>query len=51
MPCGICRQFMREFNEDIVLFLFSKESDHIKVYLKDLLPLSFGPEDLGIEIK
>ncbi|CCG24004.1 Cdd1 protein [Candida orthopsilosis Co 90-125] len=51
VPCGICRQFMREFNEDIVLFLFSKESDHIKVYLKDLLPLSFGPEDLGIEIK
>ncbi|KAI5957870.1 hypothetical protein CANMA_004381 [Candida margitis] len=51
VPCGICRQFMREFNKDLVLFLFSKHSDYIKVYLKDLLPLSFGPEDLDIEAK
>lgn len=49
MPCGICRQFIREFCHDIVLFLFNKNGDFIKVYLKDLLPMSFGPEDLGIE--
>lgn len=49
VPCGICRQFIREFCHDIVLFLFNKNGDFIKVYLKDLLPMSFGPEDLGIE--
>ncbi|CAD1811695.1 cytidine deaminase [Candida parapsilosis] len=51
VPCGICRQFMREFNENIALFLFNNDSDFIKVYLKDLLPLSFGPENLDIQIK
>ncbi|KAI5960728.1 hypothetical protein KGF57_001875 [Candida theae] len=50
VPCGICRQFIREFNEDIPLFLFSETADYYKVYLKDLLPLSFGPGDLGVEL-
>ncbi|KAI5955032.1 hypothetical protein KGF54_001593 [Candida jiufengensis] len=48
VPCGICRQFIREFNKNIVIFLFNKEGEFIKVYLNELLPLSFGPEDLGI---
>ncbi|RLV91952.1 putative cytidine deaminase [Spathaspora sp. JA1] len=46
-PCGICRQFIREFTEDIPVFMFKNNGDFIKVYFKDLLPLSFGPEDLN----
>ncbi|CUM63183.1 uncharacterized protein PRCAT00000752001 [Priceomyces carsonii] len=48
-PCGICRQFIREFGEDIPVFMFSDDgSTYQKVYLRDLLPLSFGPENLGV---
>lgn len=49
-PCGICRQFIREFNENCPIIMFNQNGDDfIKVYLKDLLPLSFGPENLGIK--
>ncbi|CCE88861.1 Piso0_001650 [Millerozyma farinosa CBS 7064] len=47
-PCGICRQFIREFAPKLPIFMFNKDgSKFIKVYLQDLLPLSFGPESLG----
>lgn len=47
-PCGICRQVIREFGQNIPLFLFNNDgSKYFKVYLKDILPLSFGPSDLG----
>ncbi|KAG7661783.1 uncharacterized protein J8A68_004731 [[Candida] subhashii] len=47
-PCGICRQFIREFTQDIPIYMFGNDNDDkfIKVYLSDLLPLSFGPENL-----
>mmetsp|Transcript_9204 Transcript_9204/g.11494 ORF Transcript_9204/g.11494 Transcript_9204/m.11494 type:complete len:148 (+) Transcript_9204:51-494(+) len=49
-PCGICRQFIREFGPNVPVFMFNKDgSKFIKVFLQDLLPLSFGPENLGIE--
>ena len=45
-PCGVCRQFIREFGEDIRIISATSEDDY-KVYtIKDLLPESFGPEDL-----
>ncbi|KAG4405692.1 hypothetical protein JTP64_004563 [Candida tropicalis] len=47
-PCGICRQFIREFAPNIPVYMFNDSGDFIKVYLHDLLPLSFGPEDLGV---
>ncbi|CAX42497.1 cytidine aminohydrolase, putative [Candida dubliniensis CD36] len=47
-PCGICRQFIREFAPEIPVFMFNEGNGFIKVYLQDLLPLSFGPEDLGV---
>ncbi|KHC61007.1 cytidine deaminase [Candida albicans P75010] len=47
-PCGICRQFIREFAPEIPVYMFNEENRFIKVYLQDLLPLSFGPEDLGV---
>lgn len=47
-PCGICRQVMREFCDpesfEIVLI---KSAHDLKTYkLKDLLPESFGPDQL-----
>lgn len=49
-PCGICRQFIREFGPNVPVFMFNLDgSKFIKVFLQDLLPLSFGPENLGIE--
>lgn len=48
-PCGSCRQVMREFSdpkEMYVIIAKSKEEYIIKT-LEELLPLSFGPEDLA----
>lgn len=47
-PCGVCRQVMREFT-DPKTFEISVASDetHFKTYtLEQMLPVSFGPEDL-----
>ena len=47
-PCGICRQVMREFcdpKEMRVLMAITPE-DYLEKTLDELLPESFGPEDL-----
>jgi len=45
-PCGVCRQVMREFcGEDFVIVL--SDGRELKTYtLAQLLPCSFGPENL-----
>lgn len=49
-PCGICRQFLNEFSQDDTVILVGKSVDDYKKYLlKELLPESFGPEDLKVE--
>ncbi len=46
-PCGICRQFLREFGTDMPVFAASSLSDAVyAARLGDLLPLSFGPDNL-----
>ncbi|KAG9228358.1 cytidine deaminase-like protein [Amylocarpus encephaloides] len=46
-PCGMCRQFIREFCElDAPIFMFDKNGAFIVMRLEQLLPLSFGPEAL-----
>jgi len=46
-PCGMCRQFIREFCElDTPVFMFDKEGAYVVMRLEQLLPLSFGPEAL-----
>ncbi|TGO20850.1 hypothetical protein BPAE_0261g00070 [Botrytis paeoniae] len=46
-PCGMCRQFIREFCElDMPIFMFDKNGDFMVARLGELLPLSFGPEAL-----
>lgn len=46
-PCGMCRQFLREFLElETPVFMFSKEGKFIVRTMGELLPLSFGPDVL-----
>ncbi|KAJ8331645.1 hypothetical protein BDV3_000319 [Batrachochytrium dendrobatidis] len=46
-PCGFCRQFMVEFGKHIQVYQFSASFDKVEIKsLKELLPDSFGPEDL-----
>jgi cytidine deaminase len=45
-PCGVCRQVIREFGKDSQIIIANSKDDY-KVYkLEELLPHSFGPEDL-----
>ncbi|KAG5949897.1 hypothetical protein E4U53_005657 [Claviceps sorghi] len=46
-PCGMCRQFMREFcSLDMPIYMFDKHGNHVVRTLGELLPMSFGPDDL-----
>ncbi|NXS64434.1 CDD deaminase, partial [Brachypteracias leptosomus] len=46
VPCGACRQVMREFGTDWDVYLTKADGTYIMKRLEELLPLSFGPEDL-----
>lgn len=47
-PCGVCRQVMREFvNPDEFEVIVARSGDDYKKYkLSELLPDSFGPDNL-----
>lgn len=46
-PCGACRQVIREFSDnDTVIILANKDKKYKITSLEELLPHSFGPEDL-----
>ena len=47
-PCGICRQFMREFAEPekFLVIMAKTPTDYVEKTLEELLPMSFGPESL-----
>lgn len=45
-PCGVCRQVMREFGKDATIIVANSEEDYRIYKLEELLPHSFGPEDL-----
>ena len=46
-PCGACRQVISEFaDEETVIILTNKEEKYTLWKIKDLLPYSFGPNDL-----
>lgn len=45
-PCGACRQVLREFcSDDFKIHLVSRDKT-VTVTLGELLPMSFGPENL-----
>ena len=47
-PCGACRQKLNEFaTEDTVVHLADSAGKFRTMKLADLLPLSFGPSNLG----
>lgn len=46
-PCGVCRQVLREFGQDAAIYVANSEEDYKEYKLEDLLPNSFGPDDLA----
>lgn len=45
-PCGVCRQVIREFGKDARILIANSEDDFLEYSLDELLPHSFGPEEL-----
>ena len=46
-PCGVCRQFIREFADDNTKIVIANDVDDYKIYsIDDLLPHSFSSKDL-----
>ncbi|MEW8972660.1 MAG: cytidine deaminase [Tissierellaceae bacterium] len=45
-PCGVCRQVIREFGRDAKIIIASSVDRYREYTIDDLLPHSFGPEDL-----
>lgn len=45
-PCGVCRQVIREFGKKAKILIANSEEDYREYDLEQLLPNSFGPEDL-----
>jgi len=46
-PCGACRQVIHEFGPDAIVISICDGDGRIESTIGDLLPKSFGPEDLG----
>lgn len=46
VPCGVCRQVLREFAPDIEVICLNGEGEEKVFTLPELLPHSFGPEFL-----
>lgn len=55
-PCGSCRQVLFEYSQisekDLEIILSTTAKDKIIITtISELLPLAFGPKDLGIDVK
>ena len=55
-PCGICRQFINDFAEigetDVEIICSNTAKDKIYITsIKELLPLPFGPKDVGQDLE
>ena len=48
-PCGVCRQVIREFAPNLTIIVGNIAGDYQVLTLPDLLPDSFGPENLPRE--
>lgn len=48
-PCGVCRQVLREFvcPDTFLVLLGRGDGSYEEFTLKELLPISFGPENLA----
>lgn len=46
-PCGVCRQFIREFADSDTKIIVAKDCNNYKTYtIDELLPYSFSKKDL-----
>ncbi|KAJ5549718.1 APOBEC/CMP deaminase zinc-binding [Penicillium sp. DV-2018c] len=46
-PCGMCRQFIREFTgPSFPVYMYDGEGNHKVMTMEELLPDSFGPDQL-----
>ncbi|EXJ56687.1 cytidine deaminase [Cladophialophora yegresii CBS 114405] len=50
-PCGMCRQFINEFasSRELPIYMYGKEGlegKPVKMTIGELLPMSFGPNDM-----
>ena len=50
-PCGVCRQVMMEFCDPktFQVILVKSEEEYKTYTLEEVMPLGFGPIDMGIE--
>ena len=48
-PCGVCRQVLNEFSDDLKILIAARGYRTEVSSLKALLPHSFGPEELAAE--
>jgi len=46
VPCGVCRQVLREFSTDMEIICLNGEGEEKNFTLEELLPHGFGPEHL-----
>lgn len=46
MPCGACRQMLREFGEEIRVVCVGEEGERVERRIDELLPFAFDREDL-----
>ena len=46
VPCGVCRQVMREFSTDLEIICLNGRGEEKLFTLEELLPHSFGPDHL-----
>jgi len=44
-PCGVCRQFMAEFSDDLTVFILGP-TEVLSYRLDELLPFAFTSEDM-----
>ena len=47
VPCGVCRQVMREFSTDLEIICLNGRGEETAFTLEELLPHSFGPDHLN----
>ncbi len=46
-PCGVCRQVIREFGRNALIIIAKSVNEYREYTVDELLPHSFGPEDLA----
>ena len=48
VPCGMCRQFMREFSTDMEIICLNDRGDAVTYHLNDVLPYGFDGKFLNL---